>query len=93
MIFGTSRDKKSERMIPYLSKVFPVCLLTQSHNSRAKEIALLLKEARGRFPVLIPTTNSRQALALARRLARPSDLIVVTGSFYLIGEVRSQCWN
>ena len=93
LIFGTSRDKKSERMIPYLSKVFPVCLLTQSDNPRAKEVAALLKEARSQFSVLIPAADSKQALALARRLARPRDLVVATGSFYLIGEVRSQCRN
>jgi dihydrofolate synthase/folylpolyglutamate synthase len=91
LVFGTSRDKRSDRMFPHLSKVFKVCLLTRSDNSRAKEVAALLAEARGYFPTLIPTASSKEALSLARKLARPNDLIVVTGSFYLIGEVRSQC--
>ena len=91
LIFGTSRDKRSDRMIPYLSEVFEVCILTKSDNSRAKEISTLLSEARGQFPVLIPTTDSKEALALARKMARSEDLIVVTGSFYLIGEVRRRC--
>ena len=29
----------------------------------------------------------RKALALARRLARPGDTVVVAGSLYLVGEV------
>lgn len=91
LIFGTSRDKRSDRMIPFLSKIFDTCLLTQSDTPRAKEVTLLLSEAKGRFPILIPTLSSREALTLARRWARPHDLIVVTGSFYLIGEVRSRC--
>lgn len=91
LIFGTSRDKHSERMIPFLAKTFQTCILTQADNPRAKEVAVLLREAQGQFPVLIPVASSKEALALARRAARPGDLIVVTGSFYLMGEVRSRC--
>ena len=93
LVFGTSRDKRFERMIPFLAKTFQTCILTRSDTPRSKEITTLLREARGRFPALIPIASSKEALALARRLARPEDLIVVTGSFYLIGEVRSLCRN
>lgn len=91
LIFGTSRDKRSERMFPLLSRVFDVCLLTQAENPRAKEAAALLKEARDHFPILLPVPSSKEALRLARKIAGPSDLIVATGSFYLIGEIRRQC--
>jgi len=91
LVFGTSRDKRSDRMIPYLSRLFEVCILTQCDNSRAKEVFTLLSEAKGYFPVIIPTATSGQAMALARKLARPEDLIVVTGSFYLLGEIRPLC--
>lgn len=91
LVFGTSRDKRSDRMIPFLAKVFDACVLTQSVSPRAKEVGSLLTEATGKFPIVIPTVSSREALALAKKLARPQDLIVVTGSFYLIGELRRLC--
>jgi len=93
LIFGTSRDKRSERMFPFLSKVFDVCILTQSDNSRAKEVSALLSEARPHFKTLLPTASSKEALELAQKLAFPGDLIVATGSFYLIGEIRPECRN
>jgi dihydrofolate synthase/folylpolyglutamate synthase len=91
LIFGTSRDKKSDRMIPYLSQVFKTCIVTQSDTPRAKEVSSLLAEARGFFPVVIPASTSQEALRLAKKCAHPEDLIVATGSFYLIGELRPLC--
>lgn len=91
LIFGTSRDKRSDRMLRALGKVFDTCILTQSQSNRAQSTAALLSEAKGHFPVLLPTASCREALALARRMARPEDLIVGTGSFYLIGELRGPC--
>jgi len=88
LIFGTSRDKRSDRMLPKLAKVFDLAIVTRSQTPRAKEVAPLLQEARGRFKALVPAPSSREALGLAQRLARPGDLIVGTGSFYLIGELR-----
>ena len=91
LIFGTSRDKRSDRMISALAHVFDTCILTQSDSSRAKEASILLSEAREHFRILIPVSSPREALALAQKWARPQDLIVGTGSFYLIGELRSLC--
>ena len=91
LIFGTSRDKRSDRMLPKLARVFPVCILTEARNPRAKEIASLLAEAKGKFSALLPLKGPAEALRTARRLAGPKDLIVATGSFYLIGDIRSRC--
>lgn len=91
LIFGTSRDKRFDRMVPYLSKTFDVCILTQAKTSRAKEVNLLLVEAKDAFKTLIPEVSAANALARAKKLAEPNDVIVVTGSFYLIGEIRPEC--
>lgn len=90
-IFGTSRDKRYDQMIPLLAKVSKICILTRAKTPRAREVSSLLSLARNHFKLSFPASTSREALGLARRLARPGDLIVVTGSFYLVGEVRSQC--
>jgi dihydrofolate synthase/folylpolyglutamate synthase len=91
LIFGTSRDKRSERMLPALSQAASVCILTQSSTPRAKELTTLLIQARGLFPLLMPVHSPREALETARKMACPGDLIVATGSFYLIGELRPLC--
>ena len=91
VVFGTSRDKHSERMLPSLGRVFDVCILTRSRSPRAKEIATLLGEANGHFKEIIPVDSPVRALGMARKLAGPQDLIVITGSFYLIGELRKLC--
>lgn len=90
LIFGASRDKRSDRMFPFLARVFDLGILAQSRNTRAREVASLLLEARHYFKTLIPALSAQAALGLARKLAQPGDLIVVTGSFYLIGEIRSK---
>ena len=91
LIFGTSRDKRSDRMILALARAFNVCVITQSNASRSKEAASLLAEARNHFQTLVPARSSKEALALALKMAHPEDLIVGTGSFYLIGELRPLC--
>ncbi|MBI4114963.1 MAG: bifunctional folylpolyglutamate synthase/dihydrofolate synthase [Candidatus Omnitrophica bacterium] len=91
IIFGTSGDKRSDRMIPYLASLSNICILTHSDSLRSKEVATLLAEAKGKFPVLIPMNSSKEALAYAKKLARPEDMIVITGSFYLVGELRPLC--
>lgn len=91
LIFGTSRDKRSDRMIPALAHAFDACIMTQSNSSRSKEVASLLAEARGHFHTLIPARSSKEALALALKMAHPQDIVVGTGSFYLIGELRPLC--
>lgn len=91
LIFGTSRDKRTDRMLPLLARVFKTAILTRSQTPRAKEVTSLLAEARHHFPVLVPARSSGEALSVARRMARPNDLIVGTGSFYLIGELRALC--
>ena len=90
LIFGTSHDKRSDRMLRALGKVFDTCILTQSRSNRAQSTVTLLSEAKGHFSVLFPAACSHEALALAGRMARPEDLIVGTGSFYLIGELRKE---
>lgn len=90
-VFGTSRDKRYERMIPILSKVSKICVLTRAKTPRAREVSSLLTLARNHFQFSLSASTSEEALRLARGMARPGDLIVVTGSFYLVGEVRSRC--
>ena len=88
LLFGVSRDKKSEAMLQTLSKVFKDIVLTPLPNPRSQEIGVLLNQARRFFARVYPAGNIPEAFELARRLANSHGWVVATGSFYLVGEVR-----
>ncbi|MCM8775272.1 MAG: bifunctional folylpolyglutamate synthase/dihydrofolate synthase [Candidatus Omnitrophica bacterium] len=88
LVFGVSRDKKSDRMLKTLSRYFKDCILTTLPNPRSQEIGVLLSQAQGYFRRIIPTGSIPEAVGTVRKIASSDCLVVVTGSFYLIGEVR-----
>ncbi len=88
LVFGTSRDKRSDKMLATLSRYFDDCILTPTANPRSQELGVLLNQARGKFTRIFPVGSSDQALELASRVADGNTLAVVAGSFYLIGEAR-----
>lgn len=89
-IFGTSRDKEAAVMLRQLSPEFDELILTQYlTNPRALRVAGLNRIATRKLSRSCHTAQTpAEALALARRLARPEDLICLTGSFFLAAEVR-----
>ena len=89
LVWGMMRDKDREgfleRLLPYADEV----IVTQAHGPRAtpaQELEALVK-ARGRAAHVSPDPG--EALALARRLAAPDDLILLTGSLLLVGEAKA----
>lgn len=88
LIFGVSRDKRSREMLQILSGYFTTVILTSGFSPRAKEMETLLVEARDLFPRIFPAAGVQDALRLARGFAAKKGLVVATGSFYLIGEMR-----
>ena len=85
LIFGTSRDKNSAQMLKTLSGYFYDIIVTRSASPRSQEIGTLLAEARGKFCRVMAAGSVPEALRLAKNLA---DKVVITGSFYLIGDAR-----
>jgi dihydrofolate synthase/folylpolyglutamate synthase len=51
----------------------------------AEELAELTQRFIGKNSIVIH--EPRKAFNLARSMARPSELILITGSFYLVGEI------
>lgn len=88
LIFGVSRDKRSEVMLQILSKYFPDMVITPLASPRTQEVGILAAEGRGLFRRIVPAGHARQALSDAKKMTDDSAVIVVTGSFYLAGEVR-----
>ncbi len=88
LIFGTSRDKKSSAMLKTLGSFFDRVILAPLPTVRSQEMAVLMREAQSNFRFIFPAFNIRHAFRLAKKIAQAKTLVVATGSFYLIGEVR-----
>lgn len=88
LIFATSRDKQSDRMLQILSAFFSRIILLPNPTPRTQEMNILLLQARRFFKEVFPAGNVSEALQLARKIADSKSLVIATGSFYLIGEVR-----
>jgi dihydrofolate synthase/folylpolyglutamate synthase len=90
LVFGAMLDKQLDEMTATLFPVASRLILTQPQNSRAAPSAHMKtfadKYARVQFE---QTETSEDAMAKATSLQTTNELIVVTGSLYLVGEVRA----
>jgi len=88
LVFGAMSDKKSTEMLRELSGFFPKVILTGIAGNRAKPVAMLVCEAKGLFKCVLTAQNILEAFDLTKRASGPGSTIIVTGSFYLVGEAR-----
>jgi len=88
LVFGAMNDKNSREMLRILSGFFSKIILTGIDGNRAKTVSMLLDEAKGLFKCMLPAQNIREAFELVRKVSSTGDSVVVTGSFYLVGEAR-----
>ena len=90
MVFGAMNDKDAKEIMSILFPKANTMILTRPDNSRAippPALFDLLPAAVDRKEVFV-TETVEEALAKAREVSTGGDLIVVTGSLYLVGEVK-----
>jgi dihydrofolate synthase/folylpolyglutamate synthase len=87
LVFGTSGGKDVARMMDALLPVVSTVTLTRSHHERSASLDGLARSLteRGAAPMTIPEV--REAVETALRQAAPDDLVIVTGSLFVVGEV------
>ncbi len=90
LVFGAMCDKNSREMLEVLSRFSSKVILTGIAGNRAKPVAMLLDEAKGLFPCILTAHNIEEAFGLFKKAAAEKETVVVTGSFYLVGEARKQ---
>jgi len=86
LILGISLHKDIKGMGEYLCPIADDVILTRVSNPRAmkpEEMKVELSDFREDF---IITQDVKSALAKAQAIAKPNDLICITGSVYLAGE-------
>ncbi len=91
LVLGISRDKDIEGITKRLSEEASFVILTRADNPRAANPKILRRYIKNR-----PTEvffDSRDAMQSAYAKAGKDDIIVVTGSLFLVGEVREEIKN
>jgi dihydrofolate synthase/folylpolyglutamate synthase len=92
MVFGAMRDKELEEIGRVLFPAARRLVLTSPESPRAATVERLLRAV----PVppssstIALAPSSRDAMIIARTHTPPGGLVCVTGSLYLVGEVKAQ---
>ena len=84
-IFGISRDKDIKGVCGVLDSACDIIILTRSRSERAKDPTELKKHF-SRVDALV-TGSVEEALAKGLDRAGKGDLILITGSLYVVGEI------
>lgn len=85
LIFGVMKDKEYEKMLDELLPVVDEVIFTSSSNDRALQPESMKKVA----PRAVIADDAAGALRKAKAMSGGNDVIIVTGSLYLIGECRA----
>ena len=86
-VFGSLKDKDARSMLATLGAEKGILVATRPPGERAMPEDALAEAASG-FREVHTASDCREALEKAKSLALPRDLILVTGSLYLIGALR-----
>jgi dihydrofolate synthase/folylpolyglutamate synthase len=89
MIYGAMRDKAVDEIAGILFPLADELMFTAPQNPRALRPEALREIAgRGETAAAIP-----EAIEHVRQMASPDDIIVITGSLFLVGEARTWFTN
>lgn len=88
-VLGLSAEKDAVGFCRELAPLTDLAILTQAQISRALPAADLERLTGTLWREARPVADTAAALRLARELAGPRDCILLTGSFYVVGEAMS----
>ncbi len=89
LVLGMMRDKDHSRFVEPLHRLVSEVVLTQVDMARSASVQDLRETVGSRFPQCHVAPAAAEALALAKARATAQDLICVTGSLMLVGEVKA----
>jgi len=88
LVYGMLETKDYRGTTAVIAPCAHHIIATRPHHPHALDASILAKEARQFVPVVEVVENQLSAMAHALSLAEREDVICVTGSFYLVGEIR-----
>ena len=86
LVLGISNDKDLKGICDELRPLADEVVLTRANNPRATKPQVLAQYFKGK-PVYI-TQSVKEAKDSAKRLAKKEDLVLVTGSLFVVGDFR-----
>jgi len=86
LVVGMARDKDVSGFVATLAPIAERLICTRADSGRAAAPEVIAEAARGRTATVECLPTVPEALAAARRGARPEDVVCVTGSFHVVGE-------
>jgi len=84
IVFGVLKDKDYKKMIKYLENLNGEFIFTKPNSDRALDPEELLKYGEGTV-----IEDPKEAFEIAKKKAKNGDAILVVGSLYLIGDIKS----
>lgn len=90
LIFGAMSDKSIEEILTLLAPAASSVVLTEAMNSRSAAYADLLEYLPPTLSKerVFATDNAEKALTIAAEVTPADGIMVVTGSLYLVGEIK-----
>ncbi len=90
MVFGAMNDKNVAEILSILAPIAERIVVTEPSNSRSLSYAELLDELPSNLSKekTFATDHVQQAITIAREITPADGIILVTGSLYLVGEVK-----
>ncbi|HTF99059.1 MAG TPA: folylpolyglutamate synthase/dihydrofolate synthase family protein [Nitrospirota bacterium] len=89
LVLGILGDKDYRSIISELVPLADHIVVTKPLYARALDVEALAGEVRKLHDAIIVTETVPDALRRARSTASPDDLIIVTGSLYVVGDARA----
>jgi dihydrofolate synthase / folylpolyglutamate synthase len=86
MVFGASVDKDLTGMFDELLPRVARLIATQAEHPRAAEVADLAAMAHGHGTRVETVVPVRQAISRGLQIQRPDEVLLVTGSLFVVGE-------
>lgn len=90
VLLGILKDKEHKQIIQSLSSRADFFIMAEPKTDRALSAHLLEKEALAFHTTTYVEKEIPKALRKAKEIANPQDLILITGSFYTVGEALSE---
>ncbi|MBI2094553.1 MAG: bifunctional folylpolyglutamate synthase/dihydrofolate synthase [Candidatus Omnitrophica bacterium] len=87
-VLGVSEDKDLGGILGQIAPVAQAVVATQSSHVRALPAEAVAKAAGGIAPEVFLEKDALRAFEKARSLAGRNDLVLVTGSLFLVGDIR-----
>ena len=83
-------DKCHDEFLQTLIPLIDTLIITQPHMERAAMVDVLRQEVPSGDCIIKTITDPWDAYCQALQVAGPSDIICVTGSLFLVGEILEQ---